>query len=432
MSLIQPRTLKGFRDIMPARAHLRRECVRKIEDVFRAYGYAPIETPALEYAEILKGKGGEDSDRELFEFQDKGGRDVALRFDLTVPLARFVAQHQGQLVFPFRRAHIGSCWRGERPQRGRAREFLQCDVDLIGAVGVAADAEILSVVLSAYDALDVGRVTLRVNDRRVLNALIEQVGAADQATPILRALDKRAKQGDDAVVREMGEAGLAEDSARRLLSLCTAGADNAATLASLREAVGNHEDGRQGVDDLEQVCALVAACGSTQGSLLLDPAIARGLDYYTGIVMEGQLDDLPGIGSIGGGGRYDDLAGLYTKTRLPGVGFSIGILRLIDALDELGRADTTPPSPEVMVVNKGSETLERAFVFATTLRTRGVSAEVYPEAKKHGAQMRYADRQGIRYVFTPEDEGGFHGKRMADGETHAVVDGEGAASWILG
>ena len=430
MSLIQPRTLKGFRDILPARAWLRRRCVRALEDVFQSFGYAPIETPALEYAEILKGKGGEDSDRELFEFRDKGGRDVALRFDLTVPLARFVAQHQGQLVFPFRRAHIGSCWRGERPQRGRAREFLQCDVDLIGPVGVAADAEIVVLVLAAYEALDVGAVTLRVNDRRILNALIEHAGAREIAAPILRALDKRAKQGDAVVLQEMEAAGLGSSSARTLLETCEARASNAETLAALRDAVADHEDGQRAVDELEAVCALVDAGGPTRGSVCVDPAIARGLDYYTGIVMEGQLDDLRAIGSIGGGGRYDDLAGLYTKARLPGVGFSIGILRLIDALSELDRMDTTPPSPDVLIVNTGPQDLPRAFALAAALRRTGRSVEVFPEPKKHGAQMRYADRQKIRFVLTPEADGGFHAKRMSDGTTRTVADANQAQQWM--
>lgn len=427
--MIQPRTLKGFRDLTPEQAFRRATLVRTLEDVFRRHGYAPIDTPAMEYAEILKGKGGEDSDKELFEWTDKGKRQVALRFDLTVPLARYVAQHQGGLTFPFRRYHMGPVWRGERPQRGRFREFWQCDADIIGPESDSADAEILVLMADAYAALDVGAVTLRVNDRRVLTGLLEKLGAAELSVTVLRALDKREKQGDEVAAREMVTAGLADDAAARLLEVTAPQADDEATLALLAEAVAGNERGEAGVAGLRRVRELFLTAGRTEAEIRIDPGIARGLDYYTGIVLEAQLNALPDIGSVGSGGRYDDLAGLYTKTRLPGVGCSVGIDRLLAALEELAPGGQTA-SPDVMVVNPGPERLAQAFAFAAALRAGGVSAEVYPAASKHKAQMRYADKRGIRFAITPDEDGSFFGKALATGEARSCANVDAALAWI--
>ncbi len=430
MSLIQPRTLKGFRDLMPDQALRRADIVRVVEDVFRAHGYGPIDTPILEYAEIIKGKGGGEIDKEIFEFIDKGGREVAMRNDLTVPLARYVAQHEGKLVFPFRRFHIGLAFRGERPQRGRAREFLQCDADLIGPVGVAADAEAMIVMAAVYAALDVGKVTLRVNDRRILTGLLEAVGAPDQAAPVLRALDKRDKLGDETVRKEMSGVGLDDAAIDRVLAACTPGESDEATLAALEGLVGETDAGRAGIDSLRQVRRLFEAAGQDPATLRIDPSIARGLDYYTGIVVEAQLDDLPDIGSVGGGGRYDDLAGLYTKSHMPGVGFTVGITRLMDALDALERGGEATCTTEAMLTYPGDEHLTEAFAFSAALRRAGIASEVYPQPKKHGQQMRYADRRGIPFVFTRNEDGTFHGKRMSDGETLRCSDASDAVGWM--
>jgi histidyl-tRNA synthetase len=430
MDRIQPRTLKGFRDLTPEQALRREGLVRRVEDVFRAHGYGPIDTPVLEYAEIIKGKGGGEIEKEIFEFTDKGGRQVALRNDLTVPLARYVAQHQGTLVFPFRRYHVGLAFRGERPQRGRAREFLQCDADIVGPVSDAADAESLVVMADVYRALDVGPVTLRVNDRRVLNGLLNELGAADLAVPVLRALDKREKHGETVVRDEMGAAGLDTAAIDRVLGTCVPQADDEATLAALEDAVGNDEVGAAGVAGLRRVRDLCAAAGLPSSALRVDPSIARGLDYYTGLVMEAQLDALPDIGSVGAGGRYDDLAGLYTKSRLPGVGFTVGITRLMDALEALEAEAARRCPTDAMVAHGGADRLADAFALAAGLRSAGLACEVYPEPKKHGQQMRYADRRGIPFVFTPDEDGSFHGKRLADGETRRCPGAAEAAAWI--
>jgi histidyl-tRNA synthetase len=432
---IEPRTLKGFQDLLPAQALRRADLIRRLEDVFRAHGYGPIDTPSLEYAEILKGKGGEESDKQLFEFDDAGGRRVALRFDLTVPLARFVAEHQNELVFPFRRYAIGHVWRGERPQKGRLREFVQCDADLVGAVGPAADAEVLVLMCAAYAALDVGRVTVRVNDRRILNGLLESLGGGVPVAAALRALDKRDRQGDDVVAAELGAAGLSAEGARTLLDVTRPRADDEECFAVLSAAVGASAVGRTGIAALRTVLSLVRAAGHAEGSVrcVVDPSIARGLDYYTGVVMEARLDAVPAVGSVGSGGRYDDLASLYTNTKLPGVGCSVGIDRLLVALAEPGAAaPAASRSPaEVLVVHPEEGALASAFALAGALRAAGLRVETFPEAKKHGAQMKYADRQGLRLALTRNADGTWHGKDLRDGTSAALGTEPDVVAWAL-
>lgn len=433
---IDPRTLKGFQDVLPAKALRRATLLRRLEDVFRAHGYAPIDTPSVELAEILKGKGGDETDKQLFEFTDAGERQVALRFDLTVPLARFVAQHQAELVFPFRRYAIGHVWRGERPQKGRLREFIQCDADLVGAVGPAADAEILVLMAAAYRALDVGAVTLRVNERRILNGLLERLAPGVAPSAVLRVLDKRDKQGADAVRAELATVGLAPEAAAALLEATAPGASPEATLERLSAAVRGSAVGEAGVQHLAEVRSLVLAAGVPAGVLQVDPTIARGLDYYTGVVMEARLEALPSVGSVGSGGRYDDLAGLYTNTRLPGVGCSVGIDRLLVALEELeGGAGATSRSPAQVLLTHpeaGSppEALAAVFALAERLRTAGIRVETYPEPRKHAAQMKYADRQGLAVAITRNADGSWHAKDLATHASEALPHVEAVAAWM--
>ncbi len=427
MSRIEPRTLKGFRDLFFGPARRRESMVARATAAFRRFGYLPIETPALEYAEILEGKGGEESDKQLYAFDDAGGRRVALRFDLTVPLARFVAEHHGRLAFPFRRYHVAPVWRGERPQKGRFREFVQCDADLVGATGEAADAEMLVVLDAAYREIDEGAVHLRVNDRRVLEGLLDRLGASEIAVPVLRALDKLDKRGADAVLAEMSAAGLPSADARRLLDLAVPGTSDDETLLALGRAVEGSLRGEAGVESLRRVRVLAVAGGVEPGTLTIDPRIARGLDYYTGIVFEATLADRSDFGSVGGGGRYDDLAGLYTKERLPGVGGSVGIDRLLAAIEDR-EGDSSEPAPcDVMVAHPGAERLPRAFALAAALRGASYAVEVFPEERKHAAQMRYADRRRIRFVLTLDDDGTVHGKDLVEGGTFDAADAPGVA-----
>jgi len=420
---IEPRTLKGFRDTMPAEARVRNRMFRTIERVFESFGYDPIDTPALEYAEVLRGKGGDESDKQMFEFDDAGGRRVAMRFDLTVPLARFVAEHQNELAFPFRRYHIGPVWRGERPQKGRYREFYQCDADLIGATGPAADAEILVMFSRVYAALSIEGVEIHVNDRRILNGLLEGLSIADKAVPVLRALDKWDKVGAEGVRKELEAAGVTGEAATKVLAYPTAlEATDEATLGALEVMVGASAKGREGVEAVRAVLALLGAAGVPAGAVRVDPTIARGLDYYTGMVWEAVIPSVPGFGSVGSGGRYDDLAGLYTNTKLPGVGCSVGVSRLIALLSESGRLATGSAAGGVLVTHPEGGDATAAFALAAVLRREGFAVETYPEARKHATQMKFADRKGLRFAVTLDADGSVHGKDLRAGTTFTAKD----------
>lgn len=425
---IEPRTLKGFRDTMPAAAAARNRMFRTIEGVFESFGYVPIDTPALEYAEILKGKGGDESDKQMFEFEDQGGRRVALRFDLTVPLARFVAEHQNDLAFPFRRYHIGTVWRGERPQKGRFREFWQCDADLIGAVGPSADAEILAMFARVYGALGVEGFTIRVNDRRILSGLLETIGIPEKAVPVLRALDKWDKIGREGVRQEIeAAADVPKEVAEKVLLFpACAGRDDADTLSRMEALVGANAKAREGIEGLRAALRLVRAAGVPEARLKVDPTIARGLDYYTGIVFEASLPEGSGFGSVGSGGRYDDLAALYTNTRLPGVGCSIGVSRLLEALEEKGGVLSGGARKSVLVTHPEEGDPARSFVLAADVRREGFAVEVFPEPKKHSAQMKFADRKGVRFVLTVDAAGAVHGKDLQTGEAFDASDAHAA------
>ena len=312
---IQPRTLKGFRDYLPQAMLPREQIIDTARRVFRSYGFSPIDTPALEYLEILLGKGGAETDKQLYRFQDHGGRDVGLRFDLTVPLARFAAQHIGELGTPFKRYHIATVWRGENTQRGRYREFMQCDFDTIGTTSVAADAETVLVVHDLLRAIGFERFTIHVNNRLVLNGLLESLGLAERATEVLRAIDKLAKIGAERVIEEMhanrrrvAGAGASKSSkwcsspARTMPFSRSSARSSAAASAAAKASTGWPSCGPP-----------CASAGVPAERVKLDVSIARGLDYYTGTVLETLLDDLPAIGSVCSGGRYDNLAELYTK-----------------------------------------------------------------------------------------------------------------------
>jgi histidyl-tRNA synthetase len=405
--LIKPQTLKGFRDYVPATMTVRERLMDTARAVFQSYGFSPIETPALEYSEILLGKGGEEADKQLFRFIDQGGRDVALRFDLTVPLARFVAQHYGELVFPFKRYHIGTVWRAERPQRGRFREFMQCDFDIIGTASNQADIEIALVIQDLFAALGFERFTVRVNNRKILNGLIETLGVAGAQSAILRALDKLEKQGAAAVQAELvKQAGLSEDNAQSVLAtvlgLAELRGDNAEVLSRLRDQLASSPVGLEGAEHLAE---LVAACEANGrgGDVEVDVAIARGLDYYTGTVFETVLDNLPGIGSVCSGGRYDNLAEVYTRHELPGVGASLGLDRLVAAIEELGLLGPDA-AQAVLVACFAADHLSDYQRVARSLRTAGIAAELYPEQAKLGKQLKYAERKEMAAAVIAGDD----------------------------
>jgi histidyl-tRNA synthetase len=422
---IEPRTLKGFRDYLPEAMIPREWIIDTARRVYRSYGFAPIDTPALEYLEILTGKGSDETDKQLYKFQDHGERWVGLRYDLTVPLARFAAQHIGQLGTPFKRYHVATVWRGENTQRGRYREFMQCDFDTIGTLALSADVETALVIHDMFQALGISEFTLRVNNRQVLTGLLERLGLADRATAMLRALDKLDKMGRQKVADEMiAVAGATSAQADQVLELAEITGSNDEVLAALERLATGSETALTGVARLADLLAATKAAGVADARLRVTPSIARGLDYYTGTIFETFLDALPGIGSVCSGGRYDNLAGLYTKEHLPGIGASLGLDRLLAALEELGKiAKVSTPAP-VFLAYFDAGRLHDYLKLAAAVRAAGIGVEFYPEPKKLGAQLKYADRRGFRLAIVAGESEWAAGtcqiKDLASGQSHTV------------
>jgi histidyl-tRNA synthetase len=400
--LIQPRTLKGFRDYLPELMIPREHVLERARDVFRSYGFAPIDTPCLEYAEILMGKGGEESDKLIYRFTDHGGRDVALRFDLTVPFARFAARHIGQLGTPFKRYHMGPVWRGENTAHGRWREFWQCDFDIIGTTSNAADIETVLVINDLFEAIGLERFEIRINNRLILNGYLEQHGLSDRAVPLLRALDKLPKIGRAKVAEEMvQETGITPDQAESVLWFAEVpearGADaNDKILHRVQESYATaNKRIEEGVVRLRDLLTAARTAGIPDDRIRIDLGITRGLDYYTGTIFETFLLDKPDIGSVCSGGRYDNLASLYTRQVLPGVGASLGLDRLLAAMEELQMLPKVGTPAPVLMVQFSADRLGDYQRMARTLRAQGIGVEVYPEVRKVGQQLQYAERRGF-------------------------------------
>ena len=417
--IIQPRTLKGFRDYLPESMIPRERLMEVARTVYRSYGFSPIDTPALEYAEVLCGKGSDETDKQMFRFIDHGKRDVGMRFDLTVPLARFVAQHGNTLGMPFKRYHIGPVWRGEKPQAGRYREFAQCDFDTIGTRSVASDIETGLVIFDLMKAIGFDRFKIRTNNRKVLNGLLQKNDLGDRSVEVLRALDKLAKIGPEKVKAEMmATADASETQIEGVMQLTQIKGSNQEVLKQLEPLCQGHELAEEGFAQLKQLADATAAVGITDENLVLDVSLARGLDYYTGTIFETFLDDLPGIGSVCSGGRYDNLAQLYTKQEYPGIGASLGLDRLLAAMEELKMIPAVKTSADVMVVQFDAENLNTYLQIAASLRRQGIKTEVFPDAKKLKQQLKYADRQGFGAVIVAGkdelDQGKLSVKTMAD------------------
>lgn len=399
-SLIQPRTLKGFRDYLPAAMIPRERLMQVARQTFRSFGFAPIDTPALEYLEVLSGKGSDETDRQLYRFTDNGGRQVGMRFDLTVPLARFAAQHVSRLSLPFKRYHIAPVWRGENTQAGRYREFVQCDFDTIGTESVVADIEMLVVIDALMSAIGIERFTIRINNRQVLTGLLDQLGLSDRSPAVLRSLDKLPKIGRQATAQEMvTAAGLTAGQADSVLELAHCVGTPEQVLARLSDLAGGNALAAAGIDRLQQIISGAIAGGAAPQRLQLDVSIARGLDYYTGVIVETFLDDLPAIGSVCSGGRYDNLAGLYTKQHLPGIGASLGLDRLLAALEQLELLPQVATPAAVLVTQFDAARREDYLRLAAVLRAAGLSVELYPDAKKLGPQLKFADEKGFRVAL---------------------------------
>ncbi|MFP4151431.1 MAG: histidine--tRNA ligase [Alkalispirochaeta sp.] len=387
---IEPRVLKGFRDFLPDAEDRRRRLTRILEDRFSAFGFVPIDTPVLEYTEVLLGKGGGETDKQVYRFQDHGDRDVAMRFDLTVPFARYMALHRQELYLPFKRYHIGKVFRGENTQRGRYREFTQCDFDIVGTSAVSADLEIVLLILSAFDALEVTGARLHVSHRGVFNRFLRHHGATDAGVEILRRVDKLRKIGIDATRASLTEI-VGDEVADKVLAFIGAAGDAQTIIATLEELAGGPDEDTQRLRTITEALEEIGVGDAVR----IDPSITRGLDYYTGVVFETFLDGAERIGSVCSGGRYDDLVSLYSKESMPGVGASIGLDRLIAALDELNTDATPPRTAEVLITMQDSTLLAHYHRIAESLRSRGIRCEVFPEEKKLGQQFAFAERKGI-------------------------------------
>jgi histidyl-tRNA synthetase len=426
--LIKPQTLKGFRDYLPSAMLARERLIDVARGVYRSFGFSPIDTPALEYSEVLLGKGGEESDKQLFRFIDQGDRDVAMRFDLTVPFARFAAQHLNDIGVPFKRYHIGTVWRAEKPQRGRFREFIQCDFDTIGTDSSASDIETLLVIHDLMERIGFGDFTIRVNHRLLLNGLLEVLGLGDRSAGVLRALDKLGKIGREGVLAEMtGAVGANADQAARVLDFAELRGTPDDVLTRVEAQLGGNERGLEGVQRLRELFACARTAGVPEARVALDVSIARGLDYYTGMIYETFLGALPQIGSVCSGGRYDNLAGLFTKQPLPGVGASLGLDRLLAAMEELGLvASASTPAP-VLVTMMDESRLGDYLRIGRVLRAAGIATEVFPQFRPLKKQLQYADRKGFRCaVIAGEQEfaaGQWQVKDLARQAQQAVAEG---------
>ena len=408
METIKPRTLSGFMELLPAPQQQMERMMQILRQTYALYGFTPLDTPAIEAAEVLLAKGGGETEKQIYRFS-KGEADLALRFDLTVPLAKYVALHYGELTFPFRRYQIGKVYRGERAQRGRFREFYQADIDIIGdgQLDILNEAEIPSIIYQTFTRMGLHRFQIRVNNRKILNGFYAMLGLEEQSGEIMRTVDKLDKIGADKVRAILvDDAGLTGQQADEVLRFISIAGSNSQVLEALAGYAGQNETFDAGVAELRAVADSLAAFGVPESHFRVDLTIARGLDYYTGTVYETVMLDHPEIGSICSGGRYDNLAGYYTDKKLPGVGISIGLTRLFYVLGEQGYLNPAlNTAPADVLILPMTESLAPAISLATALRAEGIRTQLYSEKKKFKAKLSYADKLGIPYaVFLGEDE----------------------------
>jgi histidyl-tRNA synthetase len=398
--------LSGFMELLPAEQLAFNKMFDTIRRTYELFGFVPLDTPVLERAEVLLAKVGGETEKQIYQFK-KGDTDLAMRFDLTVPLARYVAEHYGHLTFPFRRYAMGKVYRGERPQAGRFREFYQCDIDIIGdgELDIQCDAEIPSVIYMIFRTFGFERFTIRINNRKILNGLFASLGASDKSTPILQSLDRLEKIGASAVEQELRTLGLEPQTIERIITFTKISQEHGDTIAALNNMGITDAQFIKGVDELGEVMRLVKEFGVPASNVAADLTIARGLDYYTGTVYETRLDDYPDIGSVCSGGRFDDLASHYIDRKLPGVGISIGLTRLFDQLSKRGVVTTGAATPTRVLVLAMMDDMAPSLALATELRKNGIPTEVSFVQGKMKKRLGYADKLGIPYaVFIGENE----------------------------
>ena len=406
MNKTEPRTLAGFMELMPNEQILFEQIKQKIEKTYQKFGFLPLDTPILELSEVLLAKAGGETEKQIYRFE-KGDTDISMRFDLTVPLAKYVAKNYGNLSFPFRRYQIGKVYRGERTQKGRFREFYQCDIDIIGdgELSVINDAELPSVIYNIFKELGFDDFTIRINNRKILNGLFESLNQKENATEILRIIDKIEKIGKEAVIEELEKIGIPSDAINKIMDFIEIEGTTDEKLQKLNELNIKNEEFEKGLDELTQVVKYVRIFGIPEANFKVDLTIARGLDYYTGTVYETFLNQYRELGSVCSGGRYENLAEYYTDKQLPGVGISIGLTRLFYKLNELQLIKAEKKSIAEVLVVPMVQDLTVPIQIATDLRKKGISTEVYLNDKKLKAKMKYADKLEIPYVIVVgEDE----------------------------
>lgn len=408
MAKMTPRTLSGFMELLPQPQQQMERMMDILRRTYSLYGFTPLDTPVIEASEVLLAKGGGETEKQIYRFQ-KGDADLALRFDLTVPLAKYVALHYNDLSFPFRRYQIGKVYRGERAQRGRFREFYQADIDIIGdgKLDITNEAEIPAIIYQTFTSLGLKRFQIRVNNRKILNGFYAMLGLTEQSGDIMRTVDKLDKIGAEKVrTLLVDECGVSAESAGEILKFIAITGGKEQVLAALESYRGRNEVFDEGLDQLNTVVKYLSAFGVPAENFAVDLTIARGLDYYTGTVYETTLLDHPEIGSVCSGGRYDNLAEYYTDRQLPGVGISIGLTRLFYVLGEQGLLNPDlPTAPADVLILPMTAELSPAVTLATRLRAAGVRTQLYTEQKKFKAKMSYADKLGVPYVvFLGDDE----------------------------
>ena len=436
MAKVQPRTLSGFMELLPGRQIQFDRMAAIIRESFSLYGFTPLDTPLIEASEVLLAKGGGETEKQIYRF-NKGDSDLSLRFDLTVPLAKYVALNYANLAFPFRRFQIGKVYRGERAQRGRFREFYQADIDIIGdgKLDISNDAEIPAIIYRTFTSLGLRRFQIRVNNRKILNGFYAMLDLTRKSSDIMRTVDKLEKIGEKSVrdLLTAPEIGLSDEQAAEILRFIEIKGSNSEILASLEQYRGRNEKFDEGLDELGTIVKNLAAFGVPEGNFALDLTIARGLDYYTGTVYETTMLDHPEIGSICSGGRYDNLAEYYTEKQLPGVGISIGLTRLFFVLEDQGYLnEQLNTAPADVLILPMTEDMGPAISLATSLRGANVRTQIYGEQKKFKQKMSYADKLAVPYViFLGEDEikdGAAAVKNMRTGEQVKLPVAEAVAA----
>ncbi len=434
MGKIVPRLFKGTRDFLPRDMRQRERVAGIFRSIFLRYGYEPLETPAIERYDLLTGKYGEDAEKLIYRLDYKGGRELALRYDLTVPLARVVAMYP-ELGLPFKRYQMQPVWRADRhsSRQGRYREFMQCDADCVGSASILADAELIAILYEAFRQLGFGSVRIRLNDRQLLSGIIVGSGVpGGMEDEVCRSIDKLEKIGTEGVLAELEAKSIDGKASREILRLLDLPGDRHERSAQLMQAVGSRPETVSGLETIDQLYRLLAPLGVSEDAVSFDPHLARGLDYYTGPIFETVLDDLPHIGSLSGGGRYDGMIGELTGRDLPATGTTLGLDRITTALEQLEQEGQAPPASDILVTVFDDSLAPQSLRLATELRREGgVKVEVFPGVEKLGRQFGYADRKGIPLVavlgLDELERGVVRVKELGTGEQHEVARGELAA-----